>query len=99
MIPNPGSKYRPSNGTEGDCFMSAWCANCHRFSGEYEGFDEKECEIVLRAYAFDIDDDEYPDEWIYGENGEPICKAFEDICKEPKPYRCKDTPDMFGEAE
>lgn len=79
--------YRPSNGIKGACFISHFCCECERDRDE-------NCDILARTFAFNIDDKEYPVEWIRGENG-PTCTAF--IPKSdpiPKP-RCDKTIDMF----
>lgn len=68
--------YRPSNGTEGECFMAAWCARCVRDAearGEYD--TGCGCEILLRTMACQIDDDDYPKEWQIID-GRSRCTAF-----------------------
>jgi hypothetical protein len=62
--------YRPGNGTEGDSFICQWCAKCARDADE-----DDPCEILTNSMAFDIDDDEYPTEWVIDEDG-PRCTAF-----------------------
>lgn len=70
--------YQPSNGTEGECFMSQWCANCTAdanfdpVTGAGEG-----CEILASTMISGVDDDDYPRQWRSdGEKG-PRCTAFE----------------------
>lgn len=76
--------YRPSNGTEGMSFISQWCGNCKRdrvANGSVEADDAKDedlCQIVAATFAHDIDDPEYPVEWIRDADGRPCCTAFED---------------------
>ena len=65
--------YRPSNGTEGDIFQAAWCANCAR--SNYDNPDLA-CVIELQAMAHRISDPEYPREWQYSNAGVPQCTAF-----------------------
>jgi len=96
-----GQKYRPSNGTEGEIFMGAWCCKCARDKAMLEGepFDECDddelCPIIANTFAFNVDDPEYPKEWTYGADGQPCCTAYvypgEQI---PRP-RCELTIDMF----
>ena len=64
--------YRPSNGTEGECFMSQWCMLCKRGDMERnpEG-DGEWCEI-----GTDMLMGIQRDEWIKDETG-PRCTAFE----------------------
>ena len=70
-------KYRPSNGTEGMIFEGKFCSNC--IHGKYEHTqddNDNPCDILSSAFLFDINDDAYPEEWIYDEKGEPTCTAF-----------------------
>lgn len=62
--------YRPSNGTEGEFFQSAWCFRCANDS------DNNPCEILDYTMAFSINDPDYPKQWIYGDDGKPKCTAF-----------------------
>ncbi|WP_421793526.1 hypothetical protein [Hydrocarboniphaga effusa] len=60
------SRYRPSNGTEGDFFMSAFCFRCSHFGS---------CSIHLLAMAEEVDSPAYPEEWTF-DHGHPTCTAF-----------------------
>jgi hypothetical protein len=71
-------KYRPSNGTEGDCFIESWCDRCKRDEA-YRSGEGDSCPIVANTLALPIDDPEYPAEWTYAANGQPICTAFEEV--------------------
>ena len=62
-------KYRPSNGTEGEWFMEEWCGRC-----QIKGI----CKIWPQTFLYHITDPEYPSQWIYDENGAPICVSFRD---------------------
>jgi len=64
-------KYRPSNGTEGEFFMEQFCYRCTKYEWD------KGCDIQLRTMFFDVEDDEYPQEWQYDETGKPTCTDFE----------------------
>lgn len=92
--------YRPSNGTEGHCFMEHWCANCARDKPWSEGKDydscgpEEICSIIGNTMSEDIHSTDYPKEWVYGDNG-PMCSAFVRAGHLP-PERCKHTMDMFA---
>jgi hypothetical protein len=79
--------YRPSNGTEGEMFMSAWCEKC---SGDTAG---NPCSILTLALALQIGDMDYPGEWQYSNMGTPQCTAF--TTEESKQTRCTETPDLF----
>lgn len=66
--------YRPSNGTEGQLFMEAWCSNCAIDANH-------NCEILARSLAFDLNSPEYPKEWVRRANddewpGSARCTAF-----------------------
>lgn len=69
--------YRPSNGTEGECFMGRWCAHCvldayGSAEDEHELSDGPTCDVLGNALA-----GFQPDEWIYGRDGQPRCTAFQ----------------------
>lgn len=78
----PGEAYRPCNGTEGDAFFAAWCCRCGRDKAMREGCDIDECDdnercaIIATTMFSDIDDQDYPREWRYGDDGQPMCAAF-----------------------
>jgi hypothetical protein len=84
-----GKPYRPSNGTEGDLFMAHLCQRCVAFAD-----CGAECEIVMRAFAFDIDDADYPLEWMHDGEGWPTCTAFS--AEKGAEPRCPNTLDLFG---
>lgn len=67
-----GRKYRPSNGTEGDMFMREFCEQCKHDDGE-----DKLCEIIALSMSYDVEHDEYPVEWQYGKDGQPLCVKYE----------------------
>ena len=71
LKPQAGQKWRPSNGTEGDMFMSRQCIGCL-----FNGDDETGCDIQLKTMVFSLDDPEYPSEWQIGTDGQPMCAAF-----------------------
>lgn len=62
--------WRPSNGTGGDIFRADWCDKCHREQGN------RKCKIFTKTLIYDINDPEYPKEWIDDDDG-PRCTAFE----------------------
>jgi hypothetical protein len=75
--------YRPSNGSEGDWFMSRFCHRCVKDS------ESKPCRILGRTFALDVDDKGYPREWITDDAHGPRCTAFADHEK-PKPTIIRD---------
>jgi len=69
-------KYQPSNGTEGCWFIGKFCDGCanEKYSHtQAEG--DKQCDILSATLIHDVNDEEYPKEWIY-KDGEPTCTAF-----------------------
>ena len=63
-------RYRPSSGTEGDWFFGKWCRHCARDKAMSEGADFDECDddqvcqIIANTFDYNIDDPQYPIEWI-----------------------------------
>lgn len=50
-------------------FMADWCERCAHY---------KECRLIVHSMAYEIDDPQYPKEWISNQDGsEPRCTAFE----------------------
>jgi hypothetical protein len=92
-----GEKYRPSNGTEGEIFYDAWCADCAR-DAAYRADPAlgDSCPILVRASASAIEAESYPAEWTYSSAGQPCCTAF---TTEGLPERCPDTADLFGAGQ
>lgn len=85
-----GEKYRPSNGDEGDMFISTHCEHCI--------VDGDNCEILHATFTHDIADPEYPTEWQYGKDGQPTCTAFRLIDElEVTRERCPFTRDFLEE--
>lgn len=73
----PGSSYRPSNGTEGMYFTEKFCENCihEKFMHSQQAGDAC-CEIFSATLIYDQRDKEYPKEWVYDAEGKPTCTAF-----------------------
>ncbi len=65
-----GKPYRPSNGTEGDIFEESYCQDCKRYG--------EPCMIFGAMLFHEIGEPGYPPEIVYGDDGQPTCKAFED---------------------
>jgi len=66
-------KYQPSNGSEGDWFTDKFCFQCQECNPNPNG--KKQCDILMRTLIHNVGDDEYPTEWIYDENDNPMCAA------------------------
>lgn len=68
--------YRPSNGHEGEIFMSDFCWRCRRDT------EAAPCEIIGRTMSLYEDDPDYPKEWVRVVDddewpGTARCTAFE----------------------
>ena len=70
-----GESYRPSNGTEGAMFQDMFCCQCTKDNLDDEG--KGGCEIILLSMCHNRDEPEYPKEWIYDKDGQPVCTAWE----------------------
>ena len=71
--------YRPSNGTEGMDFTERFCDQCvheEKYQRTQEGEDA--CVILSNSMRYEIDDPDYPKEWIY-QNGRAVCTKFERV--------------------
>lgn len=77
-VEKPPEQYRPSNGTEGMIFDEGWCSRCKK-DEEYRRTEENGCPILAATMAYDIEDKEYPKEWIHDKDGNPCCTAFEPV--------------------
>jgi len=69
--------YRPSNGTEGMYFMAQFCDHCTKCPMDPDA--DGQCDILGRSFAYQVDEPEYPKEWIVDDDGlsNPRCTAFE----------------------
>lgn len=88
------TRYRPSNTTEGDAFYSRWCTHCERDRANREDECAAGCKILSLTMLFDVDDPEYPSEWVICERKIPRCTAYVPE-GEPIQERCAHTLDMF----
>lgn len=71
--------YRPSNGTEGDSFMGAWCERCTRYR-------KGACGILNASFVYSLGEPGYPQEWRrVGPHGRPVCTAYRDPDDRPPP--------------
>lgn len=73
--------FTPSNGTEGEIFMSRWCARCARDDFDPET-GEGGCPIIAYTMALREEDPDYPRDWRIGEDSQPMCVSFEARVKE-----------------
>ena len=87
--------YRPSNGSEGMEFEARFCDHCSRDAAFRENMDGADgCPILAAVFIYDVDQQQYPKEWIEDDNG-PRCTAF---TTDPiVPPRCLHTLEMFPE--
>lgn len=61
--------YRPANGTDGMIFEARFCDRCVHD-------ENQDCDIHDRALLYDITEAQYPVEWQYDEDGDPVCVKF-----------------------
>ena len=99
----PGSRYIPSNGTEGEFFHSMWCEECARDKVMSGQATTEQADADPDLYCSILNDSFQADgvaEWVYGEDGQPCCTAFEPLPREGEPptqvVRDDSTIDMFG---
>lgn len=96
-IDQAGEQYLPSNGTEGMIFIDNWCRGCARDKAMRDGEPIEECDdnalcpIIAQSMA-----EGGAKEWVYGTDGQPRCTDFVEE-GQPIPYRCPNTPDIFGD--
>lgn len=80
------TRYRPSNGTEGEIFIGQWCSNCECESARRADPDADGCDIITMTMALEIDHPDYPTEWQEGPQG-PHCTAFRATGDDEPPAR------------
>ena len=72
---NAGKPYCPGSGSEGAAFEDAFCCRC-----QYDGSERDEpsdCPIRMQAHIVaDVHDPEFPNQWVYDEEGYPTCRMF-----------------------
>ena len=96
-----GASFRPSNGTEGMTFDDAFCNRCEHDRAWRERANLEDnprgCQILSDAMLYDQDDNLFPKEWQYDEDGWPTCTEFEvkRLPGQELVYRCESTIDMF----
>lgn len=95
--------YRPSNGTEGECFMAEWCDQCERDSAfQHEHWRDEDragsiegCSIMAKTMVYSEADPEYPKEWCH-KDGRPICTAFVPLGEKVPELPCTKTINLFA---
>ena len=70
-------RYRPSNGSEGMIFEERFCDHC------MNNDPDNGCDILMRAFWYQIEAPEYPTEWITDADDpagiqNPRCTAFKE---------------------
>lgn len=91
-----GEKYRPSNGTEGQLFLGAFCRRCQREGHTADGGDDgQRCEIMGMTMIYQANEPEYPAAWQYGNDGQPCCTAFIPAGEPITAPRCTHTLELF----
>jgi len=67
-------KYQPSNGTEGMSFIEDHCMQCLHCDPDPSG--AKQCKILCATMCFNVNDKEYPNEWVYIDD-KPTCTKWQ----------------------
>lgn len=69
--------YRPSNGSEGMWFDDRWCSRCIR-DQEWRETDKDGlgCPILTATFIYNVDEPEYPKEWVIDDECGARCIAF-----------------------
>lgn len=70
-------RYKPANSEEGMIFDQKFCCVCKHDQDYQRGIGDS-CEIVANAMVFEIENKQYPKEWIY-KDGKPVCTVFESV--------------------
>ncbi|MBS4019090.1 MAG: hypothetical protein KGZ68_12725 [Dechloromonas sp.] len=67
LVKRAGEKYRPSNGTEGQLFLDAFCRRCQRDAAMRTGVgspnDAQRCDLIGMTMLHEVTDPEYPQAW------------------------------------
>ncbi len=94
--PLPGTRYMPSNGTEGMAFIESWCATCARDKAMREGADFDDCDDneVCEIIGASFRDEAV--EWRELDDGRCVCLAYVPEGQPIPPPRCENTLDMFA---
>jgi len=57
--------YRPSNGTEGDMFMSQFCYSCVKYTlNKNTGDYDCKHDIIQKTQVYEVDSKHYPKWWV-----------------------------------
>jgi hypothetical protein len=89
-------KYRPSNGSEGDWFMESFCIKCkHEYYLRTGKDNARQCKILDATMMLNIDNPQYPKEWTYDDNDNPICTKFNDTLQKRKSGKHIKEPNLF----
>lgn len=68
--------YEPSNGTEGEMFMTKFCYQCkNELFTHTNNESHYKCDILTRALVWTKKEPDYPTEWVIV-NNQPTCTAF-----------------------
>jgi len=65
--------YQPSNGDEGIWFMDEFCMQCTKCNPNPDL--EPQCMILCHSMAYNINDEEYPKEWVQEDGMYGRCTA------------------------
>ena len=89
MKKEAGKSWRPSNHTEFEIFYGEHCANCVRDNPE----ENDMCEFISASMFCDTD--ESIEQWVIGEDGQPMCTAIATDKENPIKWVDPNQIDMF----
>lgn len=92
-----GQRYQPSNGTEGEAFIGAWCGRCERdkdqngtaYVENRDPGDDDWCPILTQSFV-----DDGSKEWVFDANGMPSCTGFVPLGEKVPQPRCEHTQEL-----
>lgn len=72
-----GDPYWPRGSTEVCAFESSFCVFCIHDHQAHMGHYDQGCPLWGRALCFSVDDDRYPTELVYDDEGRGVCTKYE----------------------
>jgi hypothetical protein len=94
--PDAGKQWEPSNGTEGEIFLSSWCGECQRDKAMRDGVDLDECDDNERCDIIAASFRGEAKEWQYDKDGQPCCIEFVPKGERIPTPRCPNTMELPG---
>jgi hypothetical protein len=95
-----GRQWQPSNATEGQAFIEAWCCECQRDRCLREGLNPEEVDPETDTCPiFDASFRGEATEWQIGVDGQPCCTAYIPAGQAVPTSHCEHTQELpLGEG-